>query len=105
MLFRSVTDLYDKPADIAEEYAQDQPEDYFGSENGKPDKPGMSSRIISSETLGTAFEPEERFENPDGSDIVFDTDFLGNKRNEDISAGPFAENSVKDAGGAGIKVW
>ena len=100
-----VTDLYDKPADIAEEYAQDQPEDYFGSENGKPDKPGMSSRIISSETLGTAFEPEERFENPDGSDIVFDTDFLGNKRNEDIIAGPFAENSVKDAGGAGIKVW
>ena len=46
--------------------------------------------IISSDTLGMAFEPEERFENPDGSDIVFDTDFNGVKREGKITAGPFA---------------
>ena len=47
--------------------------------------------IISSETLGEAFEPEEGFENPDGSSIVFDTDYFGKKRVDNIFAGPFAE--------------
>ena len=46
--------------------------------------------LISSETLGMAFEPEQRFENPDGSDIVFDTDILGHKRAGRILPGPFA---------------
>ena len=46
--------------------------------------------LITSGTLGTAFEPEERFENPDGSDIVFDRDFYGNTRNASTLAGPFA---------------
>ncbi len=47
------------------------------------------AKLISSDTLGEAFEPEERFEAPDGSDIVFDTDFYGRKRKR-ITAGPFA---------------
>ena len=47
-------------------------------------------RIITSDTLGMAFEPEERFENPDGSDIIFDADYYGNKRGELPVAGPFA---------------
>ncbi|MCR5302179.1 MAG: right-handed parallel beta-helix repeat-containing protein [Lachnospiraceae bacterium] len=47
--------------------------------------------IITSDTLGEAFEPEERFENPDGSDIVFDTDFNGKKRGTVTAAGPFCE--------------
>ncbi len=46
--------------------------------------------VISTETLGEAFEPEERFEQPDGSDIVFDTDHYGKKRTDRIVAGPFA---------------
>jgi hypothetical protein len=50
-------------------------------------KPG---RMISSSMLGEAFEPEEGFENPDGSDIVFDTDIYGRKRPERPVAGPFA---------------
>jgi hypothetical protein len=45
--------------------------------------------IITSDTLGEAFEPEERFEAPDGSDIVFDTDYYGNKRGDVTVAGPF----------------
>ena len=47
-------------------------------------------KIISSDTLGVAFEPEERFEAPDGSDIVLDTDFYGNSRAVAPVAGPFA---------------
>ena len=49
-----------------------------------------NARLITTETLGEAFEPEERFENPDGSDIVFDTDFYGKKRGSSVVAGPFA---------------
>ena len=32
--------------------------------------------IISTETLGMAFEPEQKFENPDGTPIVFDRDLF-----------------------------
>lgn len=46
--------------------------------------------IISSDTLGMAFEPEERYENPDGSDIVLDTDIHGKSRTANPVAGPFA---------------
>ena len=51
--------------------------------------------LISSDTLGKAFEPEERYENPDGTDIVFDTDYLGKHRGVRILPGPFAE-AVKE---------
>lgn len=47
--------------------------------------------MINTETLGMAFEPEQRFENPDGSSIVFDTDIYGNKREGEVIAGPFAK--------------
>ncbi len=46
--------------------------------------------IICTETLGQAFEPEQRFENPDGTDIVFDRDYFGNHRGTDTIPGPFA---------------
>ncbi len=46
--------------------------------------------LIDTDTLGMAFEPEQRFEAPDGSDIVFDTDIKGKKRAAAIKAGPFA---------------
>jgi hypothetical protein len=45
--------------------------------------------MITSDTLGMAFEPEQRFEGPDGEDIVFDTDFYGKTRPEEPVAGPF----------------
>ena len=51
--------------------------------------------IICTETLGKAFEPEQRFENPDGSDIVFDKDYFGNHRGTKTIPGPFA--SAEDA--------
>ena len=46
--------------------------------------------LIDSDTLGKAFEPEQRFENPDGTPITFDTDFEGKKREGQILPGPFA---------------
>ena len=36
--------------------------------------------IITSDILGCAFEPNQRFENPDGSAIVFDEDYFGLRR-------------------------
>ena len=47
--------------------------------------------IITSDTLGCAFEPEQRFENPDGSGIIFDRDYFGNHRGPETIPGPFAD--------------
>ncbi len=55
--------------------------------------PAGEEKLITTETLGMAFEPEQRYENPDGSDIVFDEDYFGAKKAH-VTAGPFAE--VKD---------
>ncbi|MBQ6360054.1 MAG: right-handed parallel beta-helix repeat-containing protein [Lachnospiraceae bacterium] len=55
--------------------------------------------MITTETLGMAFEPEERFENPDGSAIVFDRDYHGSHRGLSTLPGPFAE------GNSEIDVW
>ncbi len=46
--------------------------------------------IMNSDILGEAFEPEQRFENPDGSDIIFDKDYLDEKRGLETIPGPFA---------------
>ncbi|WP_066738548.1 right-handed parallel beta-helix repeat-containing protein [Butyrivibrio sp. AE2032] len=46
---------------------------------------------VNTESLGVAFEPEQRFENPDGSAIMFDTDYFGRKRGRYPVAGPFEE--------------
>ena len=49
------------------------------------------AKLITSDTLGMAFEPEERFETPEGEDIIFDTDFYGNSRMNSLLPGPFAQ--------------
>ncbi len=46
---------------------------------------------VNTDALGIAFEPEQRFENPDGSPIMFDTDYFGRKRGRFPVAGPFEE--------------
>ena len=53
------------------------------------------SALITTETLGKAFEPEQRFENPDGTPITFDSDFFGNHRGVAPLPGPFAEGADK----------
>lgn len=52
--------------------------------------------MVNSDILGYAFEPEERFENPDGTDIIFDRDYFGGHRGTSVMPGPFA--SAEDAG-------
>ena len=53
--------------------------------------------VITSDTLGIAFEPEQRFENPDGTSITFDQDYFGDHRGMKTIPGPFAsaENAKK----------
>lgn len=45
--------------------------------------------FISTETLGMAFEPEQKFEEPDGTPIVFGTDYFGEHRGIEPMPGPF----------------
>ena len=56
-------------------------------ENYVPNREGFGVFLT---TLGMAFEPEQRFENNDGSDIIFDTDYLGDHRGLSVLPGPFA---------------
>ena len=50
-------------------------------------------KLITSDSLGLAFEPEERFEGPNEETIVFDTDIYGRKRSMHPIAGPFAKDA------------
>lgn len=52
--------------------------------------PETHCRMIATSTLGEAFEPEEKFENPDGTPILFNEDILGEKRGMNPLPGPFA---------------
>ena len=51
---------------------------------------GFTVDMVNSEVLGKAFEPEELFENPDGTPITFDRDYFGSHRGTQILPGPFA---------------
>ena len=54
-----------------------------------------SRRMVNTGVLGKAFEPEQPFENPDGTEIQFDADYFGGHRGTEILPGPFA--TVEDA--------
>ena len=58
---------------------------------------GVSCSLISTGTLGRAFEPEQAFENPDGTPIVFDSDYRGERRTDRTLPGPFAEGDAADS--------
>ncbi|MBR2750907.1 MAG: right-handed parallel beta-helix repeat-containing protein [Clostridiales bacterium] len=47
--------------------------------------------IINTDILGKAFQPDQRFENTDGSDIVLKYDYFGKDRGVSTIAGPFAD--------------
>ena len=57
----------------------------------------FTNGIMTSDILGCAFEPEQRFESPDGSPITFDVDYLGNHRGICAVPGPFAEDPGRKA--------
>ena len=52
--------------------------------------------IVTSDLLGCAFEPEQRFENPDGAPITFDRDYFGGHRGLDTLPGPFVDPAELD---------
>ena len=88
-----------KPSDIEQDYTEDTEHEVSVKLVCKDGKYSVETdymkylpkaKLIETYTLGKAFEPEERFENPDGSDIVFDVDYNGQKRGDNIVAGPFA---------------
>lgn len=54
--------------------------------------PETQCHVITTDVLGMAFEPEQKFENPDGSPIVFREDYYGNAHKEMPLAGPFAKS-------------
>lgn len=53
--------------------------------------PKTKCAMISTETLGMAFEPEQKFESPDGTPIVFQYDYFGKQHEIHPLPGPFAE--------------
>ena len=51
--------------------------------------PEVKAPAVSTELLGAAFEPEEKFENPDGTPIVVNQDYFGRHRANNPMPGPF----------------
>ena len=51
--------------------------------------PVHTAHMISTDTLGMAFEPEQKFENPDGTPIIFQEDYFGRHREVNPTVGPF----------------
>jgi hypothetical protein len=63
----------------------------------------MENGIINSELLGSAIISNQKYENPDGSEITIDTDFSGKERDiTNPSPGPFSLGRKKSIY---IKVW
>jgi alpha-N-arabinofuranosidase len=64
---------------------------------------GVIRKPVTSDLLGVAKVPGQRWENPDGSDLVINKDYFGNPRDESNPVpGPFA--SLKE-GLMSVKVW
>ena len=61
---------------------------------------GFETGIINSDILGYAFEPEQRFEDPDGTAIIFTEDYFGDHRSVAAVPGPFASKEA-----ASKKIW
>ncbi len=53
--------------------------------------PEFETPFISTEMLGEAFEPEQKFESPDGTPITFNQDYFGQHRSIRPLSGPFAD--------------
>ena len=51
--------------------------------------PKMDTEFVCTEMLGKAFEPEQPYENPDGSPLRIDEDYFGERRGPHPTCGPF----------------
>ena len=91
--------LVDKKSKIVVEL-KEKDGDYYLKTNYDKAVKDFKCGILSTECLGEAFEPEQKFENPDGTPITFNRDLLGNHRTSDTVPGPLTEISSKE-----ILVW
>ena len=55
--------------------------------------PQTENRIITTDILGMAFEPEQKYENPDGTPIVMEQDYFGKAWGTNPGAGPFSDHT------------
>lgn len=62
----------------------------------------FSTSVISTFMLGKAKLPKQCYENPDGSPIVLNYDYLGNIRGEHPTSGPL---ELLSEGESKIKIW
>ena len=63
----------------------------------------MKNRVVTTQALGQAKVSGQRFENPDGTEIIVSTDYFGKKRDKiKPTAGPFEK---PDKGKNKLKVW
>ena len=58
--------------------------------------PGLGSLTWDLDPLLLGENPEQKYENPDGSEILFTEDFFGNHRKINPKAGPFEISSGKE---------
>ena len=66
-------------------------------------KSERTRKLVTTELLGTAFVPDQPYENPDGTPLKIDTDYFGQKRDE---AHPFPGPFEPTQGGQkSFKVW
>ena len=56
----------------------------------------FTGRMIHTDILGQAFEPEQKYENPDGTPIVFRYDYFGNRQGIHPLPGPFASKEAAE---------
>ena len=86
---KEANNLIDKSTD-AEVVLNENAEGYTVSSKLFESIEKLKVHLISTDTLGRAFEPDEPYENPDGTPITFDEDYFGNKRGINVYPGPFA---------------
>ncbi|MBP3217579.1 MAG: right-handed parallel beta-helix repeat-containing protein, partial [Lachnospiraceae bacterium] len=89
--------LVDEDADVFVEYEEREGKDggWYIKTNVYDYIKDYRGGMIYSDLLGNAFEPDQRFENPDGTPITFDADYFGGHRGAAVLPGPFA--NVEDA--------
>ena len=79
-----------KPGDIKVELAEEDGRWYLDT-NFYDYLNDFTVQPVHTDTLGKAFEPAQKFENPDGTPIQFNLDYFGLPRSCAVRPGPFAD--------------
>lgn len=79
--------MAEKPMSFTLEQRED---GWYFTLTGMPELDVYPTRMVDTDRMGIAIQPEQRFEAPDGSDITIDRDYLGNPMTSNPLPGPFA---------------